>query len=289
MDRKKRIAAGAAAAGALGLAAFCKWQNNGITVTRIDYKTPKLGTSEDGFRIVQISDFHSKRFGKDQGKIIEKVREEQPDLIVITGDLVDSRRGNIEAAMSFVRGIISFAPVCYVAGNHEIRMKEYRQICAGLKETGVTILENEGITIPCGGKGIRLIGLPDPSAISGTQGDFEEWVLDEIKRVVQRERRDGMFNVLLIHRPELFGLYSSCGVDLVFCGHAHGGQVRLPYLGGIIAPNQGFFPEYTEGVHREGKTTMIISRGIGNSLAPQRVWNRPEIISVAIRAGGDSE
>lgn len=274
-----------AAAGAAALAGFCKWQNDGLTVTHMEYENQKLGENDEGFRIVHVSDFHNKNFGRGQTKIIEKVREQKPDLVVITGDLIDSRRFHLETAMDFVRGILSFVPVCYVAGNHEVRCEAYRHICGALKSAGATVLENESLTISQGRGGIHLIGLPDPSSISGTQGDFEPWVLEKIKETIKGEMRQGMLNILLIHRPELFETYAGCGVDLVFCGHAHGGQIRIPAAGGLIAPNQGFFPPYTEGAHRSGDTTMVISRGIGNSLAPQRLFNRPQLISITLRSG----
>lgn len=283
-----KIAAWISAAAALaGLGMFCKWQNDCVTTTETTFKSSRINGKLDGQRIVHISDYHNKNFGRGQRYIVNKIRREKPDIIVITGDLVDSRRTDIETAMEFIQGILPVAPVYYVGGNHEYRLKQRGYLFKRLREAGVRILENEGVTLFKGTAGpLRLIGLADPSVISGTQGNFPPWTLARMKQTILRERREGCLNILLIHRPELIALYAQCGVDLVFCGHAHGGQIRLPLLGGLSAPNQGFFPKYTAGVHQKGETAMVISRGIGNSLAPQRLWNRPEIITMILKESG---
>ena len=150
----------------------------------------------------------------------------------------------------------------------------------GLAEAGVIVLENQKVEITREGESITLMGIDDPS--------FQESYLFGDAESVARQAIDDLQNesdgytILLSHRPELFSLYVETEMDLVFSGHAHGGQFRLPLIGGLVAPNQGFFPKYDAGLFSEDNTTMIVSRGVGNSIIPLRFNNRPEIISVEL-------
>ena len=207
-----------------------------------------------------------------------------PDIIVITGDLVDSRNTDIEIALEFARQAIKISLVYYITGNHEARISEYEELKMGLEEAGVIVLENEKVTMEREGESLTMIGLDDPSfredylfgdAVSVTQSALTEL----------HNESDG-YTILLAHRPELFDTYVDVGVDLVFSGHAHGGQFRLPFIGGLFAPNQGLFPEYDSGLYTEGITNMLVSRGVGNSLIPLRINNRPEIIVVEFQSAG---
>ncbi len=284
MMKKKRITAVLLAAAVL--AGFCTWQNNDLTVSRSQVMSGRIPAEFDGYTIVQVSDLHNKALGKEQRRIISKIVQQNPDLIVITGDMIDSRSTNVGVALDFARKAMEVAPCYYVPGNHENRIPEaYEQLKAGLREYGVTILENETADLEADGSKITLMGVLDPIFNVG-KTEEEGNILEDERTVMetQLENLDSMerFTILLSHRPEMLDIYAAAGIDIVFTGHAHGGQWRLPGIGGVIAPGQGFFPEYTEGAHTTGETTMYVSRGLGNSLMPIRIFNRPELVVVEL-------
>ena len=257
------------------------WGNTALEVNEYEVVSDRIPQGFEGFRIAQVSDLHNAEFGEGNEKLIQLLSQTDPDMIVITGDLIDSRHTDIEIALEFARHAIKLAPVYYVSGNHEARVREYEDLKMGLAEAGVVILENQNVQITREGESITLMGIDDPS--------FQEDYLFGDSESVARQAIDDLQNesegytILLSHRPELFDLYVDTGMDLVFSGHAHGGQFRLPFVGGLVAPNQGFFPKFDEGRFTEENTTMIVSRGVGNSIIPIRFNNRPEIVLVTLR------
>lgn len=258
------------------------WGNQALMVSHFTIVSPHLPEHFSGFRIAQISDLHNAEFGQDNQKLISMLKDTSPDLIVITGDLVDSRNTDIAIGISFALQAVQLAPTYYVTGNHEARIAEYDQLKAGLEEAGVTVLENEGTELRCGADTITLLGINDPSFLTGYLfGDSVAVTREALAGLVQEDS----YTILLSHRPELFETYAECGVDLIFSGHAHGGQFRLPFIGGVAAPNQGLFPKYDAGCYTLDDTKMIVSRGIGNSIIPFRVNNRPEIVIADLQAG----
>ena len=264
--RKKQILLGAV----LFLAGWTLWGNTALETNGYLIRSQRLPAEFDGFRIVQISDFHNAGFGD---KVISQVKAAHPDIIVITGDLIDSRRTDVEVALELVRQAVEIAPVYYVSGNHESRVEEYEELKQGLDDLGVTRLEFQKTTLWRDGASITLMGLNDPA-----------FLLDPDPFLEAMTPPDDGYSILLSHRPERFETYVDAGVDLVFTGHAHGGQVRLPLVGGLVAPNQGYFPKYDAGAFTEGNTTMLVSRGVGNSLCPLRFNNRPEIVVATLRS-----
>ena len=240
----------------------------------------KIPEAFTGFRIAQVSDLHNAEFGEGNEKLIELLSLSRPDMIVITGDLIDSRHTDIEIALEFARQAIKLAPVYYVSGNHEARVREYEDLKMGLAEAGVIVLEDQKVQITREGESISILGIDDPSFQEDYLFGYAASVTSSALSELQNESEG--YTVLLAHRPELFETYVDAGVDLVFSGHAHGGQFRLPFIGGLVAPNQGFFPKYDAGLFSEGSTTMIVSRGVGNSIIPIRFNNRPEIILVTL-------
>lgn len=268
---------------ALAISVFY-FENNAITTTTFRMQSDKLPSGFDRYRIVQLSDLHSKMFGDNQSRLVRKVSKLKPDLIVVTGDLVDARRYNEENSLAAMREMLKLAPVYYVNGNHERRSGRYDQLEEELIELGVHVMRNAGETIKLGDGSFRLIGIDDPTFDGlGSKGADERIrkALDSIDEEANNTQ-EGSFTVLLSHRPELFDVYTYNHIDLTFSGHAHGGQIRLPFLGGVIAPNQGFFPRYDAGKFESESSTMVVSRGLGNSLFPQRVFNRPEVIMVEL-------
>ncbi len=244
----------------LGLLIWALWENTALEVNEHPVFSPKLPAAFEGFRIAQISDYHNCK----EIDPIPLLTQAAPDIIVITGDLIDSRRTDVTVSLEFVREAVKIAPCYYVSGNHEARTDAYEELRAGLLEAGVTILDNEIDTLTRDGQRIHLLGLTD----IGMQDAL-------LKNVPAQE---GFYTIALSHRPELFSAYASMGYDLVFCGHAHGGQFRLPLLGGLYAPGQGLFPAYSSGIYTLEGTQMLVSRGIGNSIIPLRFNNPPEIL-----------
>ena len=268
----------------LVLLAWLLHGNRNLVITEYRVNSNRIPEPFDGFRIVQISDLHNAQFGKENERLLEHLSHAEPDVIVLTGDLVDSRRTDVEIALSFAAEAVQIAPVYYVPGNHEARIPEYEQLKSDLTEAGVTVLENQKAQLDRDGKYITLLGIQDPSFYTDyLTGDSRAVTAQAIKNL--QNKTDG-YTVLLSHRPELFDTYVSAGVDLVFSGHAHGGQFRIPFIGGLIAPNQGFFPEYDAGQFQRENTTMIVSRGVGNSILPVRINNPPEIVVVELNRQG---
>ena len=257
------------------------WGNTALEVNEYEIVSNRIPKEFDGFRIAQVSDLHNTEFGEGNSKLIGLLSQTEPDIIVLTGDLIDSRQIDIEIALSFARDAMKIAPVYFVSGNHEARVSEYEDLKIGLTEAGVIVLENQKVEITRDGEAITLMGIDDPSFQESYLFGEAESVAKQAIEMLQSES-DG-YTVLLSHRPELFELYVKTGMDLVFSGHAHGGQFRLPFLGGLVAPNQGFFPKYDAGQFTEENTTMIVSRGVGNSIIPIRFNNRPEIVLVTLR------
>ncbi len=257
------------------------WSNTALEVNTFTVTSDRLPNPFSGFRIAQVSDLHNGEFGKDNEKLLSLLRQSRPDIIVITGDLVDSYHTDIGIALRFGSEAVKIAPCYYVTGNHEARISEWDALKTGLKAAGVAVLENQRLELERQGKTISLIGVNDPSFQADYLfGDSAAVTVSTLRALTAEE---DTYTILLSHRPELFDTYAQSGVDLVFSGHAHGGQFRLPFIGGLVAPNQGLFPKYDAGLYTEGITNMLVSRGIGNSIIPIRFNNRPEIIMVELR------
>lgn len=267
----------------LVVAAFLYYENNAIGITKYEISSAKLPEGVSSYRIVHLTDLHSKSFGKEQSTITSKVKQLKPDLIVMTGDLVDSRRYNAETSLTLMRKMTELAPVYYVTGNHEYGPRLIT-LQKALKELGVHVMRNKSEMIKLGNGEIRIAGVDDPVFNLKADGDVAK--LNEnmatAMKATESENNSDTLTILLSHRPELFSVYTQHKIDLTFSGHAHGGQVRLPFLGGLVAPGQGFLPKYDGGKYVEGGTTMIVSRGLGNSIFPQRIFNRPEVVLVEL-------
>ncbi len=266
----------------VGLSLFCVWQNNDIITTQIGYSSEKIPSEFNGYTIVQISDLHNKEFGKDQKRLLKKIKKASPDIIVVTGDLIDRRKYDLDIAMEFVNGAIKIAPVYYVSGNHEAWSGEYENISKQLINSGVQILDDSRLKLVKDDATIELLGLSDPGFLTSNYIDGTN--TSELEEKLTNLSDYSAFQILLCHRPELFDLYANKNIDITFSGHAHGGQVRIPFIGGLIAPDQGLFPKYTSGLYKQKESTLIVSRGLGNSIAPIRVFNRPEIVVVTLQS-----
>lgn len=260
------------------IAALIAWaaiDSRNIDVTRFTVSGAPEAFS--GFKIAQISDLHNAEFGTDNQKLIDILKSEAPDAIVITGDLIDARRTNTEIAESFARRCMEIADCYYVPGNHEARLGgTYDAFESALIADGVNVLRNGSVRIRKEMDAIRIVGVDDPAFAKASDA------ITNLDAALEALSSDD-FTILLAHRPELIDEYSKWGIDLVLSGHAHGGQIRLPGIGGLYAPGQGFFPKYTSGNYTVGDTEMIVSRGIGNSVFPLRVNDRPEVVIVTLK------
>lgn len=257
------------------------WGNISPVTTVYPFADARVPEGFDGFRIAQISDLHDARLGPDNAWLLQETARAKPDVIVITGDAFDAHRVDLPRSLSAIEGLRQIAPVYYVTGNHEAaRMaSDYRTFRRALKEMDVTVLEDAAAEIRRGGDTLTVVGMQDIGFHEGGYTQRRQLLQDRLTALVPVEG----FSLTLAHRPELIDCYEAAGAPLVFCGHAHGGQVRLPFIGGLAAPGQGLFPKYTAGIYRQGNTAMVVSRGIGNSVAPLRVNNRPEIVLLELR------
>lgn len=257
------------------------WGNTALKVTEYIISNSKLPSSFDGFRIAQVSDLHNTEFGENNSRLLEMLKESDPDIIVITGDLIDSRNTDTDVALRFVKEAIEIAPCYFITGNHEANAEEYKDFKKDMISLGVHVLENESVSIALSGEKISLIGVDDPFLQKNDNGDDSYEIMDKALEGISIDRSS--FSVLLSHRPECFEIYTNHKIDLVLSGHAHGGQFRIPFIGGVYVPSQGFFPKYDAGLFTKDSTSMIVSCGIGNSAFPVRINNRPEIVIIELK------
>jgi hypothetical protein len=181
----------------------------------------------------------------------------------------------VEPVFTLIEKINHLAPIYFVPGNHEWASGKVNELETELSNLGVTVLRDELLTITRGKEKIQLLGLDDLGGIRNRNLKLK-MIERKLNKVVTPLSKDS-FKILLIHRPHFLKNYAHSGVNLVFAGHAHGGQIRLPFIGGLVAPEQGLFPRFTAGLYRQQETKLIVNRGLGNSLIPQRLFNRPEI------------
>ena len=279
--KTRRWIAAIAAAAALSLLGWALvWGNTALVTANVLVCSNGIPEAFDAYKIVQISDLHDAQIGENNEKLIAMTAETEPDCIVLTGDFVDSSRFHPERSLSVAGALVKIAPVYYVSGNHEAILpdEDYQALTDELRGLGVCVLEDESAELTRDGQSIRLIGLTDIGFHPGTLEEKKDALRTALSALLPEDE----FSVTLAHRPELMDVYTECGAPLVLSGHAHGGQIRLPGIGGLIAPGQGLFPKYTEGKYEENGTTLVVSRGIGNSVLPLRVNDRPQIVVVQL-------
>lgn len=276
LKRKKKILLSIIAA---AFAIWVFWSNVTIGTTHYRIVSDKIPSSFNHYKIVVVSDLHNAEFGEDNDRLIRLIEKENPDMIAITGDFVDSNRTDIDIVERLVQKLVEIAPCYYVTGNHEAWIGEqYQESEKILLDEAVVVLRNQSVTLTKDHETIQLAGLDDPDFPNKTAS----LSLHTTEAKLNNMNLTDDYCILLAHRPEDFKTYADLGIDLVLSGHTHGGQFRIPLIGGIVAPNQGLFPKYDAGLYTENNTTMIISRGIGNSVVPIRFNNRPELVSVEL-------
>ena len=281
-------------------------QNYSIVLTKYEVQTDKWSAGVE-LNIVQLSDVHFISNERQANRLLELVTKADPDMIAITGDLIDTpkytEQVNVNAengtdnpigqgTIDFCRELVAIAPTYFVYGNHEMSLlddPEKNEFMMALKAAGVEIINNETRQMDFGGNRINLLGVQDPSTLYKDEV-YAHKELDnkgKVKVILDDlcgESNGECYTLVLSHRPEYFQLYAEYDMDLLLAGHAHGGQFRLPFVReGLAAPGQGFFPNYTSGVYESGDFTMIVSRGIGNSIIPVRIFNTPEVVKIIVK------
>ncbi len=308
---------------------FVRWNNKAVETTQYDFCSPKIPDSFDGFRIAQVSDVQSQWFGKDQQDIINSVRDIDPDIIVITGDLVDRNHTDFSCAIRTVERLLEIAPVYYINGNHELSLPKnsINSMYRRMKDMGVRMCRNRFWAVERGDERLMIAGVAQESVrrayVMGRRFAKNKYPEEDAKKYARIEKRlkkeltgknrkeifkivrddvlakrlkgvwkqgrgypkDDIedFVIMLTHCPQYIRAYAEVKPDLILTGHAHGGQFRLPNGQGVLAPGQGFFPEYTCGLYKMGDSTMLVSRGLGNSTFPLRLNNRPEVVALTLR------
>lgn len=270
-------------------AVYMVWEDNAIVVSRYTYQSDKISPSLDGYKIVQVSDLHNKCFGQSSVFLLQKIQAEQPDLIVVTGDLVDRNRTDLGVALDFVERAAAIAPLFYVTGNHEDALSEsqLRELLDGITQAGGTVLDSEYVTVSRSRGVVEYGDDTHHTVLQGAPNDTFRLIglanqnLFRSKLHYLTPASDDL-HILLAHQPQAIDHYAAEDIDIVFAGHAHGGQFRLPLIGAVYAPGQGLLPQYTEGMYQYGQTSMVVSRGLGNSVFPIRINNRPELVVVEL-------
>lgn len=259
---------------AAAAAFLIKNSRDDLEISRYEVKSQKLPESFDGFKIVQLSDLHGAEFGEDGMGLVEKVKELEPDIIALTGDFVTDE-GDLAAVEKLAARLTELCPVYFISGNHEFGSGLAVKVRNILERAGVKYLSNEYLTISRGEDEILLGGVEDPLAYADMLSP------DELAQKMNDAAPDA-FKILLGHRNYWMTEYPELPVDLIFCGHAHGGLIRIPGVGGLIGTDRRLFPDFDAGEYNNGRYTLIVSRGLGNSVPIPRVFNRPEIVCVEL-------
>lgn len=254
------------------LIAYIYFDLNFTKVQYIDIESDKL-QGNDKFKILQISDFHDSKSRRIWDRILTSVKELEPDVIVLTGDIIDTYTRNLDNVNKFVEEILRTNPnVYFVSGNHEWRSGYNIRLTQGLKSRGVTILNNANRVIKINGTEINLCGIDDYYT-----GSYD---MDSAFNKINRKN----FTILLSHAPNIIFRYKDIPADLILSGHTHGGQIRLPFIGALAAPGQGLFPKYNKGLYKlDNGKLLYIDSGVGTSILPIRFCNRSQISLITIK------
>lgn len=248
-----------------------------LQVTEYTLVYERLPAAFDGFRIVQLSDLHGAVFGPGNRRLVRAVAEQEPDLIALTGDMAGGVE-ELDALEDLLQGLRGLAPIYSVSGNHEWAGGVMGQVRALLEDAGAHSLENRWERLERGGAYILIAGVDDP------MGRADQIRPDRLAQQIRQAEPDA-FLLWLGHRNDWVTRYGALPVQLILSGHAHGGIVRLPGIGGLLDKDRSLFARYEAGVYASGGYRMVVSRGLGSSAAIPRLFNRPEIVTVVLRSG----
>ncbi|SOC42859.1 metallophosphoesterase [Salinicoccus kekensis] len=266
----------------IAVSRFLYKEDKEIQVTEREFHSEKLPEAFEGFRIVHVSDYHNGWFGWRARHLLDQVRGADGDVIMMTGDVIDRRTPNLGRSKSFIRKLTKIGPVYYVTGNHEAHYKKWKKLKKYIEKSDMMNLSDTSVQLVKDGQAMNVVGMPDPWFLGNEVYSDVNLRFDKLLRH-RMENISDYFTILMSHRPELFLTYVKYDIDLVLSGHAHGGQIRLPFVGGLYSPHQGILPKYAEGMHKMYGTALSVSRGLGNSRFPFRVFNHPEIVVLTLR------
>lgn len=262
---------------AIAFAGFWRFENHTIKTEEYLLVSDRLPAAFDGLRIVEIADLHGKEFGENSQDLVAAVRAASPDIITLNGDIADENT-DLSMMPPLLTQLCGLAPVYYVTGNHEWAMDARQTFFAMLEEAGVTLLRNEFLQLSKGEDSIILAGVDDPNGPRDKKSP--ETLVSDIRDLCGEP-----YILMLSHRNDALSQWSALAVDTVLTGHGHGGVIRLPVVGGLIGVNRELFPEYTAGVYESGRTNMVVSRGLGNSVVNFRLFNRPHLPVIVLKCG----
>lgn len=254
----------------------------------------KIDSNFDGYKILQLSDLHSREFGENNIKLINKIYKIDPDIIVCTGDMMNSTEDDGHVFINLVKKISKDYPVYYIDGNHE-QLVEYNNVgvydefISSLKDLDVKVVKNTKIKLQKGSSYINMYGLNIDLVYYSTKAALKEsnieYTEDNFSKTINKETfENNKYNILLTHNPIYFEVYEKSGVDLILSGHVHGGIIRIPFKGGLLSPDQEWFPEYYHGLYTINDTNMIVSAGLGNDTVNFRIFNPFEMNLITLRS-----
>ena len=257
-----------------------------VSCTSISTQTYTVDTplleEQSVIKIVLISDLHSTIFGKNQSVLIDMVREIEPDLIILSGDIIDDVVP-VTGTRLLLSGISGMAPIYYVTGNHEYRSRKIHGIREELMSYGVIILSDSYVKIEINNNEIIIAGVDDPDKKIYETPNYNQ--NESMENAFRELDKEPLYKILIAHRPERIESYKRYSFNLVLSGHTHGGQVRFPPLiNGLFAPHQGFFPKYSGGIYTHGNLKHIVSRGLSVTPGLPRIFNPPELVVVILES-----
>lgn len=260
------------------LTCFLFWENFVICAEEVDVRCDGLPSAFEGLRLVELADLHGRQFGEGNRTLLAQVRAAEPDLICIDGDLFDEN-SDLSTLEPLLRGLTEIAPTYYVTGNHEWQVRRLNDLLKSMEAYGVCVLKNEYEVLERGGEKLIIAGVHDPC------GPYDQKTPEELVREIRENEGEESCILMLAHRNDTLPMWAELGVSLVLTGHCHGGVVRLPLLGGVFGANRTLFPEYDAGLFRMGQTALYVSRGLGYSRTPFRLFNRPHLPILTLHCG----
>ena len=250
-----------------------------LVTTHYEIVSDKL---EKDMRIVLLSDLHCTEHGKNNSKLIQKIEQVKPDAVFAAGDLtnkhLDTQDIKVKKVLLLLKNLSRKYPVFYSDGNHEIRMDDPDDYRKAAKKAGVMYPENETVICDC----FSVYGLTLPKVGYYKKHLLDESIFDNIY-ADEPEGNDDKFHILLAHEPRYFEKYADTKADLILSGHLHGGIMRLPFVGGVIASGFQFFPKYDAGIFEKNGKSMVVSRGLGSHTLKFRFFNPPEVVVIDLK------
>ena len=259
-----------------------------IDISKYEITSSKIPKSFDGYTILQLSDLHSRNFGENLKSLLDKINKENPDIIVLTGDMINTKDTDFSTFYNLAEKLTENYQVYYIVGNHEQRLplKKYNELFVKLRQKGVHILNNKSASLFKNNEKIELTGftLPLNYYTSKLKKETHKEITTDIMKQFIGTPKENVFHILLSHNPLYFETYANWGADLTLSGHIHGGIIKLPIIGGILSPERTIFPKYSSGKYEKENSTLIVNRGLGNGTINLRIFNNPEITVIKLKS-----